>query len=255
MKNKIGIGIVTTGREDFFKQCMLTLPGADYVVVIHNGDAYNWSDMPDNIDLKTYKEVSNVSINKNRALRSMMQNGCDHIFLCEDDITFTDRELCRKYINTAEESGIWHLNHGEDAPSNTLEYDSIDVDFYTDMQSKWTYFHRNIITHIGYLDERFNVNMSGKDHTYRICKAGLHPPFGLFADCSNSGLSISDTDKDKTFSVIDYKSVEGIKAIQDSYYLFLMKNQNTPEEIKLPPQSEIDESLQMIQTNYSRKVL
>lgn len=252
MNNKIGIGVITTGREDLYKQCVASLPKADYTVVVHNGDAYEWgAEFPSEWDRKTYNEVQNVAINKNRALRAMIQNGCDHLFLVEDDVTFSDPEICNNIIKCASESGIWHLNYCPGEPESTMEYtEDSYIDFFKELNTKFTYYHRNIIKHVGYLDERYKTGLSGVDHTYRISKKALAPPFGLFAGGASTGVKELDFNKER--SIIDYKMPEGIKAIQNDVYSFLMRHGETPAEVKVPTQQEVENSLTALKDNYSR---
>lgn len=252
--SKIGIGVITAEREDLFTNCCNSLPDADYTVVIHNGTPYIY-EFPQHIDFKTYNEVQCVAINKNRALRAMIQNGCEHLFLIEDDIVISNRDICKQYINAASQSGIWHLNYCVSELINTMEYsDTALVNFFSELNSKFSYYHRNIIKHVGYFDERFRSGLSGPEHTYTVAKKRLCPPYGAFASVE-CGDSIQDQDYDKERSIIDYKTDTGIKKIQDDTYLFLMKNNETLQDVKSPDQAQLESSLQTLKDSYSREVL
>jgi len=253
MKDKIGIGIVTTGREGMFVNCSEHLTQVDYTVAIHNGTPYE-SYLPNHIELKTYPEVMNVAINKNRALRAMIQNGCTHLFLIEDDISINAADVCERYIEAASESGIWHLNYGSGDAINTMEYtDTVSIDLLPDLSSSFTYYHRNIIKHVGYFDERFRSGLSGPEHTYRVAKKRLCPSYGVFANCKSEN-TIVEQDYDKDHSIITYQSESGISTIQNDTYLFVMKHGETLIDIVPPDQKQLEEELEMLKENYSRPV-
>lgn len=266
MSNKfdhsIGVGIITTGREDLFNQCynaLIKLPVYhDYCVVVHNGEQYDRG-LLNHHELLTYNDTKCVAINKNRALRALMQKqvhnqNLSHFFLIEDDVVISDKNIFDKYISAARESGIWHLNHCTNELVNTMEYtDDASIDFYSELNSKFTYFHRSVVKHVGYFDERYRSGLSGPDYTYRVGQKKLCPQYGVFADCACNDC-ITDLDFDKERSILDYKSPDTIKYIQDDTYLFLMKHGVTLHDIKPPEQSELEERLQFLQTNYSKPV-
>ena len=85
--SKIGIGIITCNRTDFLKTCLdslntdwydeLVVVNDDKVPVKHN--KFNIINNPKNLG---------VCKTKNKALKFLLDNDCDHIFLVEDDMKF-----------------------------------------------------------------------------------------------------------------------------------------------------------------------
>ena len=59
MKNKIGIAVITCDRQDFFEQCINSIPEADTVIVINDGAPYPSSSYPSKV-----KEVIQHDKNK-----------------------------------------------------------------------------------------------------------------------------------------------------------------------------------------------
>jgi len=97
--SKIGIGVISVNRPEFFSQCMASLPKSDVVIEVINGER-NYSVCRDKVFYQ--KKTQNVAANKNVALKFLLEEAnCDHIFLCEDDIRFEDQNLCQKYIETS----------------------------------------------------------------------------------------------------------------------------------------------------------
>lgn len=252
MKNKIGIAVVTGDKQDFFEQCIKSIPSVDYTAVVQFGKPYSCA-ISSHIDHITCKEMQCVAINKNRALRAMIQNGCEHLFLIEDDIVVNSKQVCEQYIRAAAESGIWHLNYCSEEPINTMEYDKGSMlDFFKIPTSSFSYYHKNIIKHVGYFDERFRSGLSGHEHTYRVAKLKLCPPYGVFASSSSKG-AITELDHDKEKSTLDYMSPDTIKKIQDDTYLFLTKHNETLQDVTPPTQEQLEQSLKFLQTNYSKE--
>ena len=53
-----------------------------------------------------------IAHNKNLAARHLLENGCERIFIVEDDIKLKDVSVFRKYVDTAKEFKLEHLNFG-----------------------------------------------------------------------------------------------------------------------------------------------
>jgi len=268
MKNKIGIAVITCDREDFFRQCIESIPTIDTIVVINDGSSYPSSAYPTKVkEVIQHSKNKCVGISKNEALRYLIQDGCEHIFLSEDDITIRNPNVCEKYIRTAEASGIWHLNFGghgnhnknpntgELTVRNTIDYGGTKVDFYYNILGAWSYYHRGVIKHIGYMDERYINAMEHVDHTYNIIKAGLHSPYWYFADAHQSYNDIVDIMADHAGSKIRKNQKEWIKNFQNACAWFNHKHGFYPTTIPDKSPQEVLQALETIKNNYARKVL
>lgn len=268
MKNKIGIGVITCDRQDFFEKCINSIPDVDTIVVINDGSAYPSSAYPSKVkEVIQHNKNKCVGISKNEAMRYLVQDDCDHIFLCEDDIIIKNPNICEKYIHTSEASGIWHLNfggHGNHNKNpqtgllqvrNTIDYDGTKVDFYYNLLGAWSYYLKSVIKHVGYMDERYVNAMEHVDHTYKVIQAGLHSPFWWFADAHESYNDIEDIVADHGGSKIRKNQEEWMKNFREACAWFNHKHGYFPTTVPNKGPEETIKVLEDIRNKYARKVL
>ncbi|MBT8385938.1 MAG: hypothetical protein KJO12_00875 [Ignavibacteria bacterium] len=245
MKQKIGVGVVTFNRPKYFKECIHSIPEVDTLVVVNDGSVYPDNIYPTNIKkLIEHKASKGVGAAKNQAIKYLMKEGCDHIFLCEDDIKITNQNILEKYIIARDVTGISHFNFGYHGPLNKdrngiplpkyiMNYDndvSIALNFH--ICGAFSYYQRKVIERVGLLDERFKNAYEHIDHTYQIIKAGYHPPFGWFADIADSHNFIKDLDPHLAQSVIRKNGLSFY--IRYKYYRYLFKRKNGVYVIDIP---------------------
>lgn len=282
-KNKIGLGLITCNKQDRFEQSVARIPdGLDCFVVVNDGDPYPDRVYPKGCALIQHQRNKCVGISKNDALRYMIDQDIDHLFLIEDDILIKDPNIFEAYIKAAEVSGIWHLNYGLHGPANkvqtqqgpmnvqerhklrsdtapnpraTIEYESgIEIAFYPNCVGAFSYFYRGIIKHIGYHDERFKNCWEHVEHTNRIINAGLHPPFWWFADRADSMNYLDEIPDSIEQSTIAH-TPEWMKNFEEGMNWYQHKHGWTPQKTPDTPQPEVLQKLDEIQKNYARKVL
>ena len=198
MQNKIGIGIITYNRPDFFKKCFDSIPitKIDQLVVVNDG-----SELPFDLfdtQLIQHKTNKNVGESKNDAMRHLLDCGCDYIFTLEDDIIIKDDNIFENYINTSKETGIQHFNFGysqrENLDSNLkpvwrkiIEYKNSKIVLNQNILGAFTFYTRKALQTVGLHHKDFNKGHG--DHlelTYRAYKHGLTTPFWWFADVYGS---------------------------------------------------------------------
>lgn len=267
MKNKIGVGVVTYKRPEFFKNCIATIPGVDTLVVVNDGTPYDNSLYPSTVkEVIQHSTNKSVGVAKNAALRYLVQDRCDHLFLIEDDMLITNPNVFVEYIKSAEKSGIWHLNYAYHGPANvdamkrpnpkmTIQYDDDRVmSFNQHCVGAFSYYLKTIIKHIGYMDERFKNSWDHVEHTYRIIKTGLHPPFWWFADLANSNTMISEQACSTTSTTIE-RTPEWNENMVMGMNWFKTKHGHIPVQVPHTPQDQTVQVLQTIQRNYARNVL
>ncbi|GAB0061169.1 hypothetical protein IBA8401_21960 [Pseudomonas syringae] len=85
---KVGCGIVTYNRPALLKKLYDSLPAEiiDCVVIINDGDVYPEFSAYDSEVFFNNETNLGVGKSKNRALSRLMDAGCEHLFLIEDDI-------------------------------------------------------------------------------------------------------------------------------------------------------------------------
>ena len=96
MSKKIGVGIITCNRPDFFKKCRESIDHKwyDYIVVVNDGE-----DLLEDTKAPVIKTTGGEGVGraKNRAMKHLLDKGCDYIILVEDDMLFKGN-LFKEYI-------------------------------------------------------------------------------------------------------------------------------------------------------------
>ncbi len=198
-KNSIGIGIVTYNSEERIKQSANRIPKCyKNFVIVNDGTPYNDSVYPENAHIIQHERNLSVGAAKNSAIKYLMDNGCEHIFILEDDLLIKDENVFDEYIRHSIISGIKHLNfglsddiknkhEGKPNPKLLIPYqDGIKISLYHDCFASLQYFRREVIEKIGYFDTQFVNAMEHVDYTFMTIKHGFHPPMWFFADIENS---------------------------------------------------------------------
>ena len=154
---------------------------------------------------------------KNTALKYLMEKGCEHIFLMEDDMLIKDDSVFERYILNSMSTGIKHYNYALHGPANKMSgvafsnlEDRKDVDgepnprivveygdgtvlcMYPNCVGAFSYYHRSVIDKIGYFDTGYKNAWEHVDHTLVAIKHWMHPPFWYFADIDESWKYLSD---------------------------------------------------------------
>lgn len=205
---KIGIGLLTCNRKDLFKQQLESILNIDYIdniVIVKNKDYkydLNFSNVPKNVSYQNVLEDVGIGYCKNCALKDLVyKSNCDHVFLIEDDIKIKDKDVFKKYIDTAKAFNLQHLIFGAvytppsweiDSIVHSAERDGIGLDMYQNLHGGFVYFTRKCIQYCGLFDEQYINAVEHIDHTYRIIKFGFYTPFWAFADIRGSNAYLED---------------------------------------------------------------
>jgi glycosyltransferase involved in cell wall biosynthesis len=204
MKPKIGLGLVTYNRENYFKKSFESVPKdgtLDEIVIVNDGTPYN---IDINVDLIQHDKNKGVGISKNDAFKYLLSKNCDYIFLMEDDIIIKDKSVFDRYINAHKETGIHHFNYSQHGlmnkipntetpkPISTIEYKNTSIQLYLHCVGAFSFYTKKCLDKVGLMDENFYNATEHLEHTYNIIKAGMHPPFWWFADINESNKYLSD---------------------------------------------------------------
>jgi GT2 family glycosyltransferase len=258
---KIGVGIITYKRPKYFSRVIETIPfdRVDNVVVVNDDpdvEPCNCSDLK-------YHEIINernfgVGISKNKALKYLIEQGCTHLFLIEDDILITDPDVFDVYIKTAKRSGIWHLNFGKADPGrsklkfNRRYINGEGIDLYHNPQGSFSYIRSNIINKLGYFDENYVNAFEHIDFVNTLIQNGLHPPFWYFADVINSNNYLRPIEGSQEKSTITNTSNYEINWKLSADY-FRKKWGYFTNQIVDVGRIKTEETLNFIENNYSKK--
>lgn len=198
--SRIGIAITTHNRPEVLKSAiehhMKHLPAGALLVVIDDGSKPA-AVVPDGVQLLRHESSLGIVASKNASLTVLMNAGCEHIFLWDDDAwPIADN---------------WHLPYLE-SPEPHLAYQFLDLAgrnklndmsvlyqddehiAYTGQRGVMLYFHRSAIEKVGGFDPVYGRGMyEHPDLALRIHNAGLST--WAFADVAGSEKLIHSMDE------------------------------------------------------------
>ncbi|WNP33594.1 glycosyltransferase family 2 protein [Enterobacter kobei] len=196
----IGIAITTHNRSDVLKrvleQHIKHLPAGALVVVVDDGSK-SAAVVPDGVQLLRHESSLGIVASKNASLTALMDAGCEHLFLWDDDAWPV--------------ADNWHLPYIE-SPEPHLAYQFLDLAgrnklndmavlyrddrhiAYTGQRGVMLYYHRSAIEKIGGFDPVYGRGMyEHPDLALRIHNAGLST--WAFADVVGSEKLIHSMDE------------------------------------------------------------
>lgn len=260
MSSKIGVGIVTYKRPEYFTNCLSSIDKStvDEMIVVNDGTPYDMQ-----IDVPVIQHPTNMGVgkSKNDALKYLLDRGCNHMFLIEDDIMIQDASVFQKYIQASVVTGIQHFNYsqhglmnkypGTDIPNikKRIEYSSdVSIDLFTHCVGAFSYYSRKCLDHVGLLDEAFYNAFDHVEHTYRIIKANMHPQFWWFADIADSNKYLKDVPWSLSTSTISSRSDHN-DLMHAALKSFKHKHNTTPAEIHQTNIEDVAKTLRLIAKN------
>jgi len=269
--NTVGLGIITCNREDFYKKCYESLPQKDIDCLITVNDGAPYTFCPGTGTFIHHEQNKGVGISKNEAMQYLLDEGCEHIFLIEDDIIIKDSTVFKKYIDTAAASGLWHLMYGYHGPANKtpdkrvnpraiIDYKDHKVSLNQHCVGAFCYYHKGVLKNIGLMDEVFKNAWEHVEHSYQIVKAGLLPGYWWWPDVANSYDYLDELACSEESSSIRWEDEkkkipkrEWQENIARGATHFHKKHGTSP--ISVPDQSidMIQSSLKLIKERYSKK--
>ena len=210
---KIGVGIITCNRPEYLKQLLNSLTGClvSSIVIVNDGKPLD-ANPPLGVLLNNEKNVG-VAKSKNKAMKYLYEQGCEFIFIIEDDMIIKDKTVFDQYVNAYKSSGIHHFNYGPGSPFNrkqkirnfdlhnrhlldsgtepnpklVVDYGACKIALYEHTVAMFSFFTRTLLDqNLGYMCEDFDNCWEHVSSTNYIIKAGYHPPFWWFADLANS---------------------------------------------------------------------
>lgn len=277
--SKIGLGIVTCDRPDFLNKCIESIctSNIDVRAIVNDGKV----DVKHN-NFHVIKNEENLGVgkSKNRLLKYLYEQGCDYIFLLEDDMLVLDNDVFKKYIEAYKASGIHHFNYGPGSPFNRkqdfqfdlhnrhlcdqhsepnprkiLDYgNGIKISLFEHTVAMFSFFTREVVNKVGYIDEDFYNAWEHVDHTYRIIKEGYHPPFWYFADIHNSHLYLSEAPEAIDKSSIAGDSEQWKKNVYGGREIYLKKHGHYPNNPPYVSDKQVIESVKKIKDVHSIKI-
>lgn len=284
---KIGVGIVTCDRLNFLDPCLKSLPSFNGPIVIVNDGKQDITPfvekhpLKDSIKLIQHKENKGVGISKNDALQHLLEQDVEHIFLLEDDMLIKRKDVFDAYIKAAEASGILHMNYGPGSPFNRVQNKEIlwdlhnrhlckqdsepnpkmiveckggsKIALYEHTVAMFSYFHRKVLEDVGLHDEAFYNAWEHVDLTYRIIKAGYHPPFWYFADIADSHEYLTEAPNAIDNSSIANKTDQWAKNVYGGREIYKKKHGHYPNMPPFNSPDDVVNSLKKIYKKYGKR--
>src|SRR5690606_16684073 len=121
---------------------------------------------------------------KNWLMRKLLREGCDYIFLLEDDLIIKSPKAVFGYIKVAEETGISHLMFAHHGPMNkgkAIHSDPNGIELFPHCVGAWCFYTREALEDVGLMDEIFKNAWEHVEHTHRLSVAGYTEEFPYFA--------------------------------------------------------------------------
>ena len=267
----IGVGIVTCNRPDYLNSLLKSLDSCkvDELVIVNDG-----TELPE-LDIKHTHTIINNETNlgvgrtKNKALKHLVEKGCKYIFLIEDDMIILDKAIFEKYIDAHKASGIHHFNYGPGSPFNRkqtiqnydlhnrhlldqnsepnpkliIEYKTSKISLFEHTVAMFSFFTKEVLETTGYIDEDFYNAWEHVDHTYRIIKAGYHPPFWWFADIFDSHKYLTEAPNAINNSSIANNTEQWGKNVYGGRELYKRKHGHYPNQPPFVTKEEVIKSL------------
>lgn len=196
--SKIGIGIVTCNRNDFFTKCIESInpDWYDELLVVNDGDVplqYVGADIINN------ENNLGVCKSKNILLRSLLKNKCDYIFIIEDDMLFKGN-VFEEYIKAHKKTGIHHMMFAYHGPANKggiskgipkprkiIDYGDVKIALNYGCVGAVCFYTKKCLEDVGIFDEDFDKNnFEHVEHSYRLAKNNYSTPYWWWSDIANS---------------------------------------------------------------------
>tara|TARA_A100001515_G_scaffold140251_1_gene135741 strand:+ start:3985 stop:4770 length:786 start_codon:yes stop_codon:yes gene_type:complete len=255
--SKIGIGIITCNRTDFLQTCIdsINKDWYDEFVIVNDGEmpvknnSFNIINNPKNLG---------VCKSKNIALKYLLDNSCDHIFLVEDDMKFTGN-IFKEYIEASKTTGIQHFMFGYHGPANKggisggkpqprkiIDYGKIKIALNQHCVGAVCYYTRKSLEDTGIFDEQFDKNnFEHVEHSYRLAKDGYSTPYWWWADIANSLDFVQEQACSEDNSAIR-RGDDWQQSIIDSAYIFKSKHGVMPAWNDCVPDTSVKDVVEIL---------
>jgi len=245
--NMIGVAIITCNRPGFFVKCVKSIPKEkiDHLIVVNDGDSLVNAYLSDRITYKVDIINNNpskqgVGKSKHIAINTLLDRGCEHIFIIEDDIIVTNPDVFDKYIEASKETGIKHFMFGYHGPANKngiskgdpvpkwkFKYNKNIIVLNQHCVGAFCYYHKDCFDVIGNFDLDYHNAFEHIDHSYCLAKAGLTTPYWNWADIYRSWEYLDELACSEENSSIRVRD-DWQANIKKGYELFKKKHGYTP---------------------------
>jgi len=272
-KEKIGVGIITCNRETFLKSCFDSIPleHVDHIVIVNDGDEWFGEDLKRHFTSNravVIQHMNNQGVGKtkNDAFKELLEMGCDHIFLIEDDIIVKNPMVFNRYIEASKETGIQHfmfgyhgpankrgISHGPPTPRARIEYpNDLVIALNEHCVGAFCYYSRKSLEDVGLFDLNYTNAFEHVDHSYMLAKKGYSTPYWWWADLANSYELLDEIACSEHSSTIRPRK-DWQENIQKGAQIFLKKHGVLPAWQNCVPDASLDQVKQKLKDIYKTK--
>ena len=249
---KIGAAVITCNREHLFQRCLNSVAACepDVLIVVNDG-----ATLSENIDLKNAHLIQHaanqgVAKSKNDAFKYLIAQGCDYIYIIEDDIELLYETTLLVYLEYSMTTKLHHMIYGYHGPANKDAYgtprprfiaehrDDLKLAFNRHCVGAFCLYTKECLETVGLINEDYNNAFDHVEHSYRISKAGMCTPYWWWPDVANSWQYIADCDSTLQNSVIRKDSGMQVN-IRESMELFNKTHGHTPISVPDTTQGEV----------------
>jgi GT2 family glycosyltransferase len=262
--SKIGIGIITCNRPEFFKKCRESIKEEWYnhLVIVNDGKGPVFDAFAPIIKTKGGEGVGKA---KNLAIEYLLEQGCDYIILVEDDMLFKGN-IFEQYIKAHKETGIHHfmfayhgpankagISGGKPVPRKVIDYGKVKIALNQHCVGAVCFYTKKCLDKVGLYDEAYTNAFEHVDHSYELAKANYSTPYWWWADIKNSLDYVEEQACSENSSAIRPRS-DWQSNIQKSAIRFTEKHGVSPVHVHDTPVNEVIDKLKEIK-NENRPVL
>ena len=251
----VGIAILTYKRPQTcygLIQEINKCKDVDYLVVVKDKYVDYEKYDPSKIDQDHFNFIQiegqhNIAYNKNQGIKHLLNIGCQHIFVIEDDVVIKDISVFEKYIDTAKEFNLGHLNWNtipevDGNPTYEIVGKRSSIDITLRVCGSFSYFTRAALMHCGLIDEvNFYNAFEHAEHAYRMAIQKFTTPFYAFADIHNAFQYLSNVGEGK--STLDHDSNEYKENVIKSANAFKKIYGKTINQIPIPAPTDVRDFL------------
>jgi len=233
------------------------------IVVVNDGN--DFADIDKLYKKKSFVYLYNdtnlgVGKSKNKLMRYLLGNDCDHIFIIEDDIVVKDHEVFNAYIKARNKTGIQHFNFGYHGPANkagisggkpvprfVVDYGDVKIAINMHSVGAFCYYTKEVLNKVGLIDEDYTNAFEHVDHDYRIAKANYTTPYWNWPDLANSMDYLDEIECSEKSSAIRPRA-DWRENLEKGMFLFKEKHGYLPAWQGCVPDTSKEEVINFLKT-------
>jgi hypothetical protein len=248
----IGVGIVTYNRPERFKEAFDAIqnPLIDRYYHVKDGGSPKYNNYK---DLHQLPENKGVGVCKNIIIDNLINQGCEHIFVLEDDCLITNEGVWRYCIDFSKHTGLLHFNWNnyreEDKNHVKVMFPEFEALISYNVEANFSYFHRDFLKEIRF-DETYVNAWEHVDLEYQGVLKGFSPAFRMFVSPFHLSQFMRVNDAGKS-SIVGYPLHK--ERIVEGYNYWLTKWGNRVTDIGPIPIDKFKGKMQEITKKYAKR--